>query len=212
MANPMDASEMEHSLDTESDFRHTTEELVGNGTQRGEDRHTPAFESNEAGFSPPIMLHSHLQWDEGSLPSDAFAALRASAAVKPEESASPTEGAAGGHAHAAGHPRDSLAFASLEGVPVFGNEPPSRTPAGTRPSRPFAVDPSPNSDRAIRRQNAEGFTFTDRREQPGVSTAFTNHAPRMQLVPAEPASMPMPLPDVSNLPEGSATTGCLLPL
>jgi len=161
IANPLDASSEEHSLVTETDSRQTTVEPVATDlTSRqtteelvaldvGNARQTPPGNvSGSTTTSPQIMLHSHYKWDAGSLPADTFAALRTSTAVKPEHSASPSEGrAAGGPAATDQSVQKELP--PVDEAPVFGRTPPPRTPAGVKPSRPFEVDPSPNSDREI---------------------------------------------------------------
>ena len=59
--NPLDASDMEHSLVTETDSRQTTEELVAHDVQSVLDQSHVANLAEEAGASPDIVQHSRYQ-------------------------------------------------------------------------------------------------------------------------------------------------------
>ena len=81
-----------------------------------------------------------------------------------------------------------------------------RTPTGTVPARLFEVDLSPNTDREIRQLNAEEFIIQNidaASTMPGNTTQDTPHHLMGNGVP-------VPLPDVSNLFDRSASGGSSL--
>ena len=152
--NPLDASNAEHSLVTETDSRQTTEPVASNDDSRqttaelvaldvGAARQTtPDGRPVDETRSPPIILHSHYKWDEGSLPADTFATLRASTAIIPECSTSPsggraTDGAAGTNEPA---PRE---LPSAKEAPVFGAPPPPPRTQGSSPPDHSKSNPRP---------------------------------------------------------------------
>ena len=153
LTDPLDDSDAEHLLVTETDSRQVTEELVMHDLQNVSGRQSSLGDmSQAAASSPPSVLHTEFQPDEGTLPVERFAALRASTADKPEESVSPSAGA-----REEGSPVAEGA-AGLVNTPVFGEVPPLQPPLGVQPARPFESLPSPNPARKLRRQNVQGFT------------------------------------------------------
>ena len=236
--NPLDASDLEHTLVTETESRQATEELVMHDLQNISGKQSsPGNLSQAAGHSPPIMLHSEYQLDEGTLSVESFSAQRAATAVKPEHSVSPFEGAPAGYP-----PVDQRAIES-EGVtapdvPVFGNAPPLRSPSSTRPTRPFESYPSPNPDRELRRRNAQEITVDtipvrDEASYPPHGRAAAESPNQIRVLTEAPVAPPVSsapgpgframhhspvyapptsLPDLSVLSEESNTTGSADPL
>ena len=149
--NPLDDSDAEHSLVTETESRQAREELVRQDLQNVIGRQSSLGDISQAVSSSPVpVLSTEFRPDEETMRPARFAALQASTAVKPEDSVSPTAGT-----REVGSPVSAGAARTVN-APVFGNVAPVRPDSDVQPFRPFGPLLPSHAARELRRQNAQG--------------------------------------------------------